>query len=201
VAAVVAVVAVTLLSLGVVRIGGTSATAGGSPRPPADLSPGTEPTNPSVPDTLGGQGRITSGPMLQRMKASLPSLPIAGTGYDFAIYGSGNAPASVLLVIRGLGDTVNAMPSSIFFSSVGEGLATAFAGAGTEGRTLNLAGGVQASEDGADHDCLPLRQGADPVAVVCIFRVSGVIGMVMLLQVSDPQAALAVSEEAARSIA
>lgn len=200
VAAIVAVVVVALLSFGLVRVGGTPAAAGDSPRPSATSSEGGGAAVP-LPGSLDGQRRVTAGPMLQRMKGELPTLPIAGAGYDFAVYGSETAPTSVLLVIHGLGDVVDAMPSTVFFSSVGEGIASAFAGAGTAGRTLNLAGGVQASQDGADHDCLPLRQGADPVAVVCIFRVSGVIGMVMLLHESDPQAALAVSEEAARSVA
>lgn len=191
VAAIAGVLVAALVLAGLVRIAGTPSASGASPAP-IDAGSG----DGSPPPSLDGHGRITSGPMFDRMKASLPSLPIAGATYAFAIYGEGDTPDSVLLLIHGLGAMVSAMPSSVFFSSVGDGLATAFAG----GKTLNTAGGVQASLDGADHDCLPLRRDADALGVVCIFRVSGTIGMVLLLHRSDPKAALAVSEAAARAV-
>jgi hypothetical protein len=68
------------------------------------------------------------------------------------------------------------------------------------GSTADFAGGVEASANGADHDCIPLRRSDNAEGVICVFRTSGAIGMVVLFDEADPQAAIKISEEAAGAV-
>ncbi len=189
------VIVVGAIALSLVAVGGrnhSSATPSGAHSP----SPGPS----SLPSALGGQPRITSGEVLRRIRGEAPRLPVAGVSYDLALYGQDGHPTSMLMVIRGLGHAVDALPRDVFFQTVGNGLATGMARSGMKGRTVAFAHGVQASARGADHDCVPLRNDGRAQGVICVFRTSGTIGMVVLFHGTDPRAALTLSERAAAAI-
>lgn len=154
----------------------------------------------SLPAELGGEPRVTSGATLQRIEGEAPALPVAGASYDLALYGDGNDPTSLLMVIHGLGDTVEALPRDIFFQTVGNGLASGMARSGLAGSTADFTGSVEASAHGADHDCIPLHRGGAAEGVICVFRASGTIGMVVLFDEADPHAAITISEQAAEAV-
>jgi len=197
-AIVVAASLAVLLALGSIAFAAAHDGAATAASSPSEAPPSVEAA--TIPPTLDGQPRITSGPLLQRIRASTPTLPIGGASYDVALYGSKTSPASMLLVIHGLSATFDQIPANEFFQSVGDGLATGIANADTSGQTVDFSHGVQASVGGADHDCVPVEHAGKPDGVICLFRTSQVIGMVVLFQVSDAHAALAVSEEAAGKV-
>jgi hypothetical protein len=168
-----------------------------SPGPDAGRSPSAGSSD--LPATLNGQPRITTGVAWERIQAAAPALPVGGASYDLAMYGDAANPDSLLMVIHGLGATVDALPRDIFFATVGNGLATGMARSGIVGSSVDFAHSVNASKEGADHECVPMRRGGSGVGVICVFRASGSIGLVVLFDETNPRAALRVSEEAAGS--
>ena len=85
-----------------------------------------------------------------------------------------------------------------FFAGFGANVANGFAGAGG-GQGIDFATAVQASVDGVDHECAPISSVAGAGGVLCLFK-GETVGLLLLRNYADPQAALSVSEEAARAV-
>jgi hypothetical protein len=150
------------------------------------------------PDSLAGQPRQTSDAAKQ-FEQTVASTKIQGVSFEAATYGTGSEPQEILMLFHGLPSSVQQMSRDQFFSGFGASVANGLAGA-DGGQGVDLGAAAQASVDGVDHECAPISgtSGTGP-GVLCLFR-GKTVGMLLLRNYADPQAALSVSEEAARAV-
>jgi hypothetical protein len=149
------------------------------------------------PDSLAGQPRQTSDAAKQ-FEATMADTKIQGVSFEAATYGVGSEPQEVLLLFHGLPSSVQQMSGAQFFPGFGASVANGFAAAGG-GQGIDFATAVQASVDGVDHECAPISSATGAGGVLCLFK-GETVGLLLLSNYADPQAALSVSEEAARAV-
>ncbi len=149
------------------------------------------------PDSLAGQPRQTSDAAKQ-FEATVASTKIQGVSFEAATYGAGSEPQEVLLLFHGLPSSVQQMSGAEFFAGVGASVANGFASAGG-GQSIDFAAAAHTSDGGVDHECAPITGSSGTGGVLCLFKGDSV-GLLLLRNYADPEAALSVSEEAARAV-
>jgi len=134
------------------------------------------------PDQVGGYARLTT-PQATQIEDFISNTSVAGMHMRGAVYGSGAGPTFVVVVI-----TDGLPPGSSLDSILGR--------LPNGGGGLDQAGLVRASRDGVDYACGRTTSGS---ASGCIFR-GDVIGAVSFVSPADPTFALAIAEEAYKSL-
>lgn len=146
-------------------------------------------------DEINGHPR-TDSDVLRQLEESFSNFEFGGISFDMAFYGEGETPAAMLMTFEGLPAEVTDVPNEVFFQSFPASLTS------QQDIDVDFGASVQDSVGDTAFLCAPMSGAAfaqfgapgGGAGSICVFKGS-TIGMIFLLDGTQPAAALGVAHD------
>lgn len=144
----------------------------------------------SLPDRIGGQDRVESGPMAEVME-SFDGVEIMGVSFDVALYGGELLPSYMVTVING--DMPGTDPQSLL-TALPSGVVS------QDGATVDFSKAISEQVGDTEYVCVPAasdqpQAGFGQEMTMCVFQGGEASGIVISFLGEDLQALMDVTQE------